>query len=79
MRAIIIEDKDARALLEQLKLELLKPHIVEDIHSNCIGGLQSPESVRNGIERAAKELHRKFHYIVCSWLQDQGCDVVRRG
>jgi hypothetical protein len=23
------------------------------------------------------EIHRWFHYVVCKWLQDQGCNVVR--
>lgn len=58
MRAIIIDDKDAIALLERLKL--CKFEVLERERSQMVS-----------------DIHSKFHYIVCSWLQDQGCDVVR--
>jgi hypothetical protein len=68
MRAIIIDDKDARALLEQLKLESL-----QGSH-----GVRSAEDVpAHAREALVAEVHRVFHYVVCRWLQDQGANVVR--
>jgi len=61
MRAIIIEDKDAKALLDRLELDTLR---------GC-GELSGIDPVL--VER----IHRHFHFIVCSWLQQQGCEVVR--
>lgn len=63
MRAIIIDDKDARALLESLELTKLQEK----------GGFRDD----GGAMPILDQLHRKFHYIVCQWLQDQGADVVR--
>ena len=64
MKAIIIQDTDARALLDKLKLESLKgEHTQWDDPSK-------PPSVES--------MHRRFHYIVCTWLQEQGADVVGR-
>ncbi len=65
MRVIIIEDKDARALLGSLKLESL---------SMNQGFSGDPDS-----QSLVSSVHRAFHYRVCVWLQEQGCDVVRRG
>ena len=65
MRVIIIEDKDARALLDSLKLESL-------IVNQGFGGDPNNKSLVSSI-------HRAFHYRVCVWLQEQGCDVVRKG
>jgi hypothetical protein len=25
----------------------------------------------------ADDIHRRFHFVVCRWLQEQGADVVR--
>lgn len=64
MRAIIIADKDANALLE--RLELTK-------YTNGRG-----RSQRNADELAnVEEMHRWFHYVVCSWLREQGADTAR--
>ena len=64
MKAIIIEDKDARALLEQLELRALHGgDIMRD-------DLSKPPTV--------SDIHRAFHYVVTRWLQEQGADVVRR-
>lgn len=60
MRAIIIDDKDAVALLDQLKLEKLEESPMR------------PEVSRAVID----VIHRQFHYVVTKWLQDQGCDVT---
>ena len=59
MRAIIIEDKDAKALIDQLKLEAM-----------------TETNMRPEVSKAAiKIIHRRFHFIVTQWLQEQGCDV----
>jgi len=61
MRAIIIEDKDARSLLDSLALAKLQK-------DNYFSGDQ-PATLQ--------DMHRTFHYIVCKWLQDQGASVTR--
>ncbi len=60
MKAIIINDTDARALLDKLKLQSLTAdgHIF----------LERPYTIES--------IHRVFHYVVCRWLQEQGADVV---
>ena len=60
MRAIIIEDKDAKALLDSLKLELFRLSEHNQPIANSMVG----------------EIHGAFHYRVCKWLQDQGCSVL---
>lgn len=64
MKAIIISDADARALLDQLELTKLR------------GGnfLRMDPKQPPTVE----EMHRSFHYVVTVWLQEQGADVVRR-
>ena len=69
MRAIIIDDKDARALLDSLKLTALQA---------ANHGL-SPVHIREGAtqKEIIEAAHGTFHYVVCRWLQEQGCNVVR--
>jgi len=62
MRAIIISDHDARALLDKLELTALKG--VNVMRKNT----DEPATV--------EEIHRAFHYVVCSWLQEQGANCV---
>lgn len=64
MKAIIISDADARALLDRLELISLR--------SNNI--------LREDPNRPATEadIHRAFHYVVVGWLQEQGADCARR-
>ena len=64
MKAIIISDAEARALLEQLELTKLREANHWPAHSSA------PISE---IENA----HRAFHYVVCRWLQEMGANVVR--
>ncbi len=62
MKAIIINDSDARALLDKLKLKsLYGDNIIRDDPTK-------PPTV--------VDIHRAFHYIVCRWLQEQGADVT---
>ena len=69
MRAIIIDDKDARALLDSLKLESMETgNIGYGVEENEAWH-SLPENVRREI---IKRVHGRFHYIVCGWLQDQG-------
>jgi hypothetical protein len=64
MKAIIITDQDAKALLDQLELASLKENnIMRRDPTN-------PPSV--------EEIHRAFHYVVYGWLRDQGADCARR-
>lgn len=64
MKAIIISDMDARALLDKLELTAMKAdnHITRE----------DDELV------TLSEVHRAFHYVVCKWLQEQGADCVGR-
>ena len=61
MKAIIIQNTDARALLDQLKLEKFEQSDGKIVSANTDLG----------------RMHAKFHYIVCRWLQEQGANVVR--
>ncbi len=62
MKAIIISDMDARALLDKLELTSMRRdhHFSDDP--------QRPTTVA--------EMHRAFHYVVTLWLQEQGADCV---
>ncbi len=73
MRAIIIDDKDARALLDSLKLASVE---------KSLGGYGVQENEAwNGIPLSTRteiirRLHARFHYVVCTWLQDQGASTI---
>ncbi len=64
MKAIIISDSDARALLDQLKLEAMT------------AANHWPKNEKGSPEQT-EAAHRAFHFIVCRWLQEMGADVVR--
>lgn len=66
MKAIIINDADARALLDSLELAQMRAANHWPNHSTATN-------------EAIIEAHRAFHYIVCRWLQEQGADVMNRG
>ena len=74
MRAIIIDDKDARALIDQLTLA--------SMDSRNLGGYNVGESeawftLSENTRRAIVDvLHRRFHYVVTRWLQDQGASTT---
>ncbi len=65
MKAIIISDMDARALLDKLKLESMRG----DGHFRG----HDPEN-----PPTIEGIHRAFHYVVTRWLQEQGADCVGR-
>jgi hypothetical protein len=67
MKAIIIEDKDARALVDQLQLLKMQG---KNLLSQIIA-----DDPATGVTVA--EVHRAFHYVVVRWLQDQGASVTR--
>jgi hypothetical protein len=74
MRVIIIDDKDARALLDRLELrsfEKLFPGFGVAQHDawNAL-----PNAIRDEL---ISNMHKRFHFVVCSWLQEQGASVVR--
>lgn len=73
MRAIIIQDHDARALLDKLQLANFNETLTSQMERLGV------ELNRQQLDAIQDCFHRRFHYIVCEWLQDQGCDVVRRG
>lgn len=57
MRVIIIEEKEFDTLLQSLLLESLLPNIEN------FEGKTKKEQISN--------LHRRFHYVVTSWIQKQ--------
>lgn len=69
MKAIIIEDKDARALLDSLQLE--KVTAKQAINTESLEG-------RKTLDELIQEVHVRFHYMVVRWLQEQGADCIRR-
>lgn len=64
MKAIIISDMDARALLNKLELTAMRDagHMRDDP--------DRPPTISG--------IHRAFHYVVTRWLQEQGADCVGR-
>lgn len=62
MKAIIIEDKDAKDLVHRLALEKYN-----DSHTHP---RQEPDK-----SVTKEEMHRWFHYVVVGWLQEQGASV----
>jgi len=65
MKAIIIEDKDCRALVEKLSLvnvseQVRRSHATQDCSDVQIDAM-----------------HRLFHYEVVRWLQDQGAQITQ--
>jgi hypothetical protein len=69
MRAIIIDDKDAVALVDKLKLvKLSENQLVAHTARNLTGDQL--------IRTIADELHGRFHYEVVRWLQEQGARVT---
>ena len=71
MKAIIIQESDAANLLDLLKLEQFSdPQMWE--HADAWHSI--PNTTR---EQMLNHVHRKFHYIVTRWLQEQGASCVR--
>jgi hypothetical protein len=62
MRAIIIDDKDALALLDQLDLARMR---------------SENDKYPSDAPPTFAEIHRTFHYVVVRWLQEQGASCVR--
>lgn len=55
MRIIAVEEKDIKALMEQLEFQKLK--------------MQDETASRH---YTIEEIHRRFHYVVCTWVQEHG-------
>ena len=73
MKAIIIQDNDARALLDSLKLSNFEACFDIEL-------IQLQEKYKfnqKELESIKSALHGKFHYVVCRWLQEQGASIVR--
>lgn len=63
MKAIIISDAEARALLDRLELTALRHNVLRD-------NPERPVTI--------EDMHRTFHYVVTRWLQEHGADCVGR-
>lgn len=68
MLAIIIQDKDAKALLDKLKLASFDDYCCR---ISEIFGISS-----EGRKAMVEEIHRRFHYVVTCWLQEQGARAI---
>lgn len=64
MKAIIISDADARALLNKLELTALRENNIMRDDPGC--------------PPTKEDIHRAFHFVVTRWLQEQGADVIGR-
>jgi hypothetical protein len=64
MKAIIIEEKDCKCLLQRLEL-------CKYMNSTGRSHLQAEQ-----LADVAK-VHKWFHYIVTCWLQEQGADRLK--
>lgn len=63
MRVIIIDEKDAIALVDKLQLTALRK--------------DHPNYENPGKPLTVEQIHKIFHYEVVQWLQDQGANVTR--
>lgn len=71
MKAIIIQESDASNLLDLLKLEkFTDPQMWQCNDQWNALSIDTRTAMLDS-------LHRKFHYIVCRWLQEQGASCVR--
>lgn len=75
MRAIIIDEKDSSNLLDLLKLEKFT-------HEPCGYSKTRDLMADRGLTKeemgwVIEDIHKRFHYIVCRWLQEQGASCVR--
>ncbi len=69
MKAIIISDSDARALINELKLNKFnetRRGTLTERHGQAV------------VEAMVDSIHSEFHYIVTRWLQEQGADCLRK-
>lgn len=68
MRAIIINDADARALLDQLKLAK---------HEGRVVGPNVDKLSEGELQQIRQDIHGHFHFVVSRWLQEQGAHLLR--
>ncbi len=80
MRAIIIQDSDAKALLDQLELKKYTGRQTLKVMNLDVEKGDGPGRYVQLDEReldfAMSEIHRTFHYVVTRWLQEQGAKVT---
>ncbi len=69
MRVIVIDDKDALALLDRLKLTTFEDYCCRTSEIYDIGA--------DARKAMVEEIHRRFHFVVSSWLREQGANTVR--
>lgn len=63
MKAIIISDTDAKALLDRLEVKAMRD--------------ANHWPVNDPDRDVVTNAHRAFHYIVTHWLQEMGADLRR--
>lgn len=70
MRAIIIDDKDAKALVSKLELVKMRSRLDQFVPIEVREKLTQIE-----VESIINSVHRMFHYEVVVWLQEQGASL----
>lgn len=73
MKAIIIEEKDSKALLDRLELQKFRkgdPHPGQQVSTSTAIGNHNLVTLG--------DMHRWFHYVVTKWLQEQGADGLQK-
>lgn len=78
MLAIIVQDKDARDLIDKLKLATLDKSIRDSVRRH-VEIQDGPEMKPDVVDWIVNDVHRCFHYHVVRWLQDQGFSLQRIG
>lgn len=73
MRAIIIDDKDAKSLLNDLKLTEFEG-MVDGREARMV--MEEFKIPADRMKYIIAAIHGRFHYRVCSWLQTQGASVI---
>lgn len=63
MRVVIIQDHEAKALVDKLELVKLRARV------GTFAQTDSPE-------QQFKAVHEVFHYEVVKWLQEMGCKLT---
>lgn len=77
MKAIIIQDSDAAALLDSLRLARFDAAESFPMIKSPTDYHEMTEKERQIYRQLVEATHRRFHYIVTRWLQEQGASPLR--
>ena len=69
MRVIMFQEHEAKALVDKMKLESLSTDLPLFSTEKIEQWQALPESFKKSF---IEEIHKKFHYEIVKWFQDQG-------